>query len=64
MSMITTINDQIKLELRPGLDGFGVDSIVNTNFGGTACNQVFWHQDEAVARAFISGVQMAAVLLR
>jgi len=56
--MFVTINEKIKLELRPGAEGFGVDSIVKTNFGGTAVNQVFWSENEAESRAFMQGVQM------
>jgi len=56
--MFVTINEKIKLELRPGATGFGVDSIVKTNFGGDAVNQVFWSKNEAEARAFMQGVQM------
>jgi hypothetical protein len=60
--MFTKVNETITLELRPGYDGFGVDSIVATNWGGDARNQVFWSKSEAEARAFIQGAQMVAAL--
>lgn len=54
--MFTKISDTLTLELRPGHDGFGVDSIVPTSFGGPARNQIFWSENEAEARAFIQGI--------
>ena len=60
--MYVTVNEKLKLELRPGLDGYGVDSIVPTNFGGTAVNQVFWSESEREALSFMQGVQMMAAL--
>jgi hypothetical protein len=56
--MFVTVNERLKLELRPGPDGWGVHSIVPTNFGGNAVNQVFWSKHEGEARAFMQGVQM------
>lgn len=62
--MFVTVNEQLKLELRPGADGYGVDSIVPTNFGGDAVNQVFWSESEREARAFMQGVQMMNALIK
>lgn len=56
--MFVTVNEKLKLELRPGATGYAVDSRVKTNFGGDAVNQVFWSEHEREARAFIQGAQM------
>lgn len=44
-------------EFRPGATGFGVDSIVHKN-GRRYVNQVFWHENEEVARAFFNGIRV------
>ena len=57
--MNITINENLRLELRPGADeDWGVVSIVPTRFGGDATNLVFWSKSENEARAFIQGAQM------
>lgn len=60
--MFVKINEDVTIELRPGLDGWGVDSIVKTDFGGSARNQIFWSENEAEARAFMAGVKTVVVL--
>lgn len=62
--MIAKLNETVSIELRPGLDGTGVDSIVATNFGGAARNQMFWSANHETAQAFYNGMMAAHAILK
>lgn len=62
--MIEQLTDGMQIELRPGLNGTGVDSIVKTKWGSSARNQMFWSANHAEAQAFFNGMLAARAILK
>jgi len=62
--MIAKLTETVSIELRPGLSGTGVDSIVATKFGGAARNQMFWSSDHSTAQAFFNGMLAARAIFK
>ena len=54
--MFFEVTDRVKMELREGFTGFSVELHVDHKSKG----QVFWTEEEQVAREFIMGVQQTA----
>lgn len=55
--MIIKLTETMTIEMRAGHDGYSVDSVVLTNFGGYATNQIYWTKNEQEAIAFMNGVR-------
>jgi hypothetical protein len=53
--MVTKLNETYTLELRAGLTGWSVDLYSWLKDGSRADNQIFYSEEEGIARSFYMG---------